>query len=100
MLTCHTMWTSTPCQQTTSSWCRLQQELEAGAGASQQDTSEDGSDTESEDIDKRDKELAGEEEDVSQKWDAQKQQQAIEVLLGSCAGSDFVQSADPPQVHS
>ena len=71
-----------------------------GVGPSQQVTSEDESITEAEDSDTQDKEVAGEEEDVSKKWDAQKQQQAIEVLLGSCAGSDFVQSADPPQVHS
>ena len=81
---CYTMWDVNNCQQTTSNWCHLQKELKVGDGASQQTTH--GSE--------------GEEEDVSKKWDAQKQQQAIEVLLGSCAGSDFVQSADSPEVHS
>ena len=38
------------------------------------------------------------EEDVSSKWDASKQQQAVETLLGSCAGNDFELEAEPPEV--
>ncbi len=46
------------------------------------------------------KKPAEEEEDVSERWNEQKRQQAVETLLGSCAGSDFVDTADPPQVLS
>lgn len=41
-----------------------------------------------------------EEEDVSETWNDQKRQQAVETLLGSCAGSDYTESAEPPQVMS
>lgn len=43
------------------------------------------------------KKPAEEEEDVSKRWNDQKRQQAVETLLGSCAGSDFVETAEPPQ---
>jgi hypothetical protein len=43
---------------------------------------------------------AEEEEDVSDKWNDQKRQQAVETLLGSCAGIDFTGTAEPPQVMS
>ncbi len=46
------------------------------------------------------KKPAEEEEDVSESWNEQKRQQAVETLLGSCAGSDFVETAEPPQVLS
>ena len=45
------------------------------------------------------KKPAEEEEDVSERWNDQKRQQAVETLLGSCAGSDFVETAEPPQVR-
>ncbi|DBA87227.1 TPA: hypothetical protein ACH3X1_004293 [Trebouxia sp. C0004] len=43
------------------------------------------------------KKRAEEGEDVSEKWNVQKRQQAVDSLLGSCAGGDFVQTAEPPQ---
>ena len=46
------------------------------------------------------KKPAEEEEDASERWNDQKRQQAVETLLGSCAGSDFVETAEPPQVLS
>jgi hypothetical protein len=46
------------------------------------------------------KKPAEEDEDVSERWNDQKRQQAVETLLGSCAGSDFTETAEPPQVLS
>ncbi|KAL0051821.1 hypothetical protein WJX82_002688 [Trebouxia sp. C0006] len=43
------------------------------------------------------KKPAEEEKDASERWNDQKRQQAVETLLGSCAGSDFVETAEPPQ---
>lgn len=51
--------------------------------------------------DKQEEEVDAEavqEEDVSESWDAEKQQQAVEVLLGSCAGNDFLESVEPTKV--
>ncbi len=46
-----------------------------------------------------DSEAEGQEcDEVSDRWDEQKRQQAVEALLGSCAGSDFVEEAEPVQV--
>lgn len=46
------------------------------------------------------KKPAEEEEDASERWNEHKRQQAVETLLGSCAGSDFTETAEPPQVMS
>ncbi len=46
------------------------------------------------------KKKPAEEEDVIERWNDQKRQQAVDTLLGSCAGSDFVETAEPPQVLS
>ena len=41
---------------------------------------------------------AAEEEDESDKWSQERRQQAVEALLGSCAGNDFAEESEPPQV--
>lgn len=46
------------------------------------------------------KKKPAEEEDVIERWNDQKRQQAVDTLLGSCAGSGFVETAEPPQVLS
>ena len=37
---------------------------------------------------------------VADKWTEQQRQEAVENLLGSCAGSDFEQEAEPAQVRA
>ena len=41
---------------------------------------------------------AAKEEDESDKWSQERRQQAVEALLGSCAGNDFAEESEPPQV--
>ena len=65
---------------------------------SNEEKEKDTGETESDAEDTDDASAAGKEEDVSERWDDQKRQQAVETLLGSCAGSDFEKTAAPPQV--
>ena len=63
-------------------WCRLQEQLGVKIGKAA---------VNSEDV-------AAKEEDESDKWNQEGRQQAVEALLGSCAGNDFAEESDVPQV--
>ena len=69
----------------------LQADLQAGVARQGKDSDEGDAETEP---------LASDGDDVSDRWDDKKRQDAVENLLGSCAGSDFMGTADPPQVHT
>ena len=56
----------------------------------------DSEDSESEDEEMVDD--AAKEEDESDKWSQERRQQAVEALLGSCAGNDFAEESEPPKV--
>ena len=69
----------------------LQADLQTGAARQGEDSNKEDAEAAS---------SATDAEDVSERWDDKKRQDAVETLLGSCAGNDFMGTANPPKVCS
>lgn len=71
-------------------WCLLQEQLgvKVGKAAASKESESEEEDTEGD----------AAKEDESDKWSQEGRQQAVEALLGSCAGNDFAQESEILQV--
>ena len=69
----------------------LQADLQTGAARQGKDSNQEDAEAAS---------SATDAEDVSERWDDKKRQDAVETLLASCAGNNFICTATPPKVCS